>query len=137
MDNEVCNPPAYFLNQYEPGWIVTDLSKEMILDVDRSVVVEPRIIDSPVLGPITPRELSGGVKTLILMAYDDSGKVFNATACGDNCAKWIQKISQDKDLTITLHHIMHFEGEMKAEILNDASIVNSVEEYVLKAVNFI
>ena len=137
MDNEVYNPPAYFLNQYEPDWIVTDLSKEMILDVDRSVVVEPRIIDSPVLGPITPRELSGGVKTLILMAYDDSGKVFNATACGDNCAKWIQKISQDKDLTITLHHIMHFEGEMKAEILNDSSIVNSVEEYVLKAVNFV
>ena len=82
--------------------------------------------ENVILGPITPRELSGGVKTLILMAYDDSGKVFNASACGDNCAKWIKKISQDKDLTITLHHI-----------LNDLSMVNNVEEYVLKAVTLI
>lgn len=27
--------------------------------------------------------------TLMLMAFDESGKVFNASACGDNCAKWI------------------------------------------------
>jgi hypothetical protein len=37
----------------------------MILDVDKSVVVSSHLIDSPVLGPISPKELSGGVKTLI------------------------------------------------------------------------
>lgn len=136
-ENEIYNPPAYFLNQYEEEWITRDLSKEMILDVDKSTVLAPRIIDSPVLGAITPRELSGGVKTLILMAYDDSGKVFNASACGDNCAKWIQKISRDRDLTVSLHHIMHFEDDFEAEILNDASTVRSVREYVLKAVTLI
>lgn len=47
------------------------------------------MIDSPVLGPISTKELSGGVKPLTLMAFDESGKVFNASACGDNCAKWI------------------------------------------------
>lgn len=47
------------------------------------------MIDSPVRGPISTKELSGGVKTLMLMAFDESGKVFNASACGDNCAKWI------------------------------------------------
>ncbi len=39
----------------------------MIKDVDKSTVIAPRIIESPVLGAITPRELSGGVKTLILI----------------------------------------------------------------------
>jgi len=136
-ENEVYNPPAYFLNQYEEAWITNDLSKEMILDVDRSTVLGSRIIDSPILGPITPRELSGGVKTLILMANDDTGRVFNASACGDNCAKWIQRIALTKDLTITLHHIMHFEGDFEAEILNDQTKVRSVEEYVLKAVSLI
>ncbi len=65
----------------------------MILDVDRSTVLEPRLIDSPVLGAISPRELSGGVKTLILMAKDDTGKVFNTSACGDNCARWILEMT--------------------------------------------
>ena len=31
-------------------------------------------------GKTTLLELSGGVKTLILMKYDDSGNIFNATA---------------------------------------------------------
>ena len=133
LENEVYNPPVYFLNQYLDEWIVTDLSKEMILDVDRSTVISERIIDSPVLGAITPRELSGGVKTLILMAYDDSEFVFNASACGDNCAKWIRKIAEKKDLTITLHHIMHFEGDFEAEILNNGAVVKNVRDYVLAA----
>jgi len=137
LENEVYNPPAYFINQYEDDWIVTDLSKKMISDVDRSDVISERIIDSPYLGAITPRELSGGVKTLILMAYDDSGYVFNASSCGDNCSKWIKEIAKEKDLTITLHHVMHFEGDFEAEILNENKIVNSVKEYVMTAVKYI
>ena len=42
------------------------------------------------------------------MAFDDSGKVFNASLCGDNCAKWIVEIGKRKDLTINLHHVMDF-----------------------------
>ena len=39
-------------------------------------------------------EASGGVKTLILMSQD-SDHVFNASAYGDNCAKWIFKIAEE------------------------------------------
>lgn len=60
-----------------------------------------------------------GVKTLMLMAFADQDKVFNASACGDNCAKWILKIGQGKDLTINLNHIMNFgEDSFEAKILN-------------------
>lgn len=45
-----------------------------IKDDHKSDVVGPHLIESPVLGPISPKELSGGVKTLILMAFDDAGK---------------------------------------------------------------
>ena len=41
----------------------------MIKDVDKSNVIGPRVIDSPVLGGISPRELSGGVKTLLQMPF--------------------------------------------------------------------
>ena len=43
-----------------------------IQDVDHCTVISSHIIDSPILGAITPRELSGGVKVLILMLKDDS-----------------------------------------------------------------
>jgi len=43
-----------------------------------------------VLGMITPLQLSGGVKTLLLIANGRMGKHgFNASTCGDNCAKWL------------------------------------------------
>lgn len=47
------------------------------------------------LGGITPRELSGGVKTLILI-HRVPDKIFNASTCGDNCAKWILKREKRK-----------------------------------------
>lgn len=59
----------------------------MIKDIDKSDVVGVHLIQSPVLGPISVNEISGGVKTLILMAFDKTGKIFNTSACGDNCAK--------------------------------------------------
>ena len=83
------------------------------------------------LGPISPRELSGGVKTLLLLAFDNSGKIFNATACGDNCAKWILEIAQNKDLTISLHHSMNFgDGEYAIKILNNGVVVHNQEEWL-------
>ena len=124
-------PPVYFENRYEDEWITEELSVEMIRNVDKSEVVGPHLIESPVLGPISVKEISGGVKTLILMAFDDSGNVFNASACGDNCAKWILKIGKEKDLTINLRHIMDFgDGEFEIQILNTGEMVHNMLEFI-------
>ena len=118
MDNAIFHPPTFFDNTYEDEWITNPLSKKMILDVDKSTVIGTHLIESPVLGPISPLQLSGGVKTLMLMAFDENNNIFNAT-CGDNCAKWILEISNHKNLTINLRHIMNFGKEpFEARILN-------------------
>ena len=131
MKEAVYHPPTYFDNMYEDEWIMNSLSVEMILDVDKSAVVGPHLIESPVLGPISPKEWSGGVKTLILMALDESNMVFNASACGDNCSKWILKIAEKKDLTINLRHIMDFgEETFEAQILNNGRQVHDMQEFV-------
>lgn len=131
MDQAIYYPPAYFDNRYEDEWITDKLSVEMIKDVDHSEVIGPHLIESPVLGPISVKEISGGVKTLILLAFDRSGKVFNASACGDNCAKWILKIGNEKDLTINLRHLMDFgSNEFEIKILNTGDIVHNMEEFV-------
>jgi len=130
MHGIIYNPARFFKNTYTDEWIIDDFCKEMINDVDKSKVVGPRIIDSPVLGGITPRELSGGVKTLICM-YKCPDKIFNASACGDNCAKWILKIGEKQDITINLRHIMDFGTEsFDLHILNTDTIVHSMKELV-------
>ena len=132
VENTIYHPPTYFDNQYEDEWITDPLAVVMIKDIDKSDVVGTHLIQSPVLRPISTKEISGGVKTLILMAFDKSGKIFNASACGDNCAKWIVEIGKKKDLTINLHHVMDFSSvtEFEALMLNTGVIVHSYEEYL-------
>ncbi len=131
MDQAIYYPPAYFDNQYEDEWIIDKLSIEMIKDVDKSQVIGPHLIESPVLGPISVKEISGGVKTLMLLAFDRSGRIFNASACGDNCAKWILKIGKERDLTINLRHLMDFgNDDFEIKILNTGDMVHNMEQFV-------
>ena len=101
MPEAIYNTAVYFKNVYEDEWITDPLSREMIADVDKSVVLGSGIIDSPVLGKIPPLSLSGGVKTLMLIDHMPE-QIFNASTCGDNCAKWLLKIG------VNLRHLMDF-----------------------------
>ena len=130
MPEAIYNPALFFKNSYSDDWITDELSKEMIRDVDKSEVIGPRIIDSPVLGGITPRELSGGVKTLICI-YKRPDRVFNASACGDNCAKWLLEIGKRQDVTINLRHLMDFgEKEFSIKVLNTDQTVHNMDEHL-------
>ena len=100
-DDYIFNPDVFFNNTYEDEWITSEISKKMIKDIDRSEVKNSNIIESPFLGLISPERLSGGVKTLILM-QNDTKHIFNASACGNNCAQWILKLAKQKDITIRL-----------------------------------
>ena len=127
-DDYIFNPNTFFNNTYEDEWTVDPMTKEMIKDVDGCEVVEPRLIDSPFLGPISTERLSRGVKTLILMKFN-SEYIFNASACGDNCAKWILKIAAEKDLTIRLGYLMNFgKEEFDIEIINLSKEVHNLKE---------
>ena len=127
-DRYIFNPDAFFNNTYDDAWITDELSVKMIKDIDGSEVVGSRLIDSPFLGAIPTERLSGGVKTLILMKFDPD-HIFNASACGDNCAPWILKIGQEQDLTIRLGYLMDFGKEsFDIEIANLHQIVHSMKE---------
>lgn len=130
MPGAIFNTAVYFKNAYEDAWITDPVAREMILDVDRSTVLDSAVIDSPVMGKIAPTALSGGVKTLILMKNERT-KIFNASTCGDNCAKWILKLAEADDLTINLRHLMDFgEGAFDIRILNTNQVVHSMKELV-------
>ncbi len=130
MPEAIFNTSVYFKNVYEDIWITDPVAKEMIFDIDKSVVLDGAVIDSPVMGKISPTSLSGGVKTLILMKNERS-RIFNASTCGNNCARWILKLAETDDLTINLRHLMDFgEDTFDIHILNTDQIVHSMKELV-------
>lgn len=142
MPEVIYNTSTYFKNTYNKKWITTDLVREMVHDVDKSEVVSDSLIQSPVFGPMPPTQLSVGVKTLILIAYDKK-YVFNASNCGDNCAKWLLKIAEmrsekSEKVVINLRHLMDFgNGEFKIRVLNTNKIVKNMGELIAEAVDYV
>jgi len=132
-ENSIYNTSVYFKNTYDERWLEENQTQQMILSVDKSKVLGNGAIESPVLGVIAPTSLSGGVKTLILINHI-SDKIFNASNCGDNCAEWLLKIAEKKDITVNLRHIMNFgDGDFQIKILNNNKIVHNMDELVSEA----
>ncbi len=130
MPEAIYDTAVYFKNVYDEEWITQPLSVQMIADVDKSTVLDNAVIDSPVLGKIPPINLSGGVKTLILINNVEQ-KIFNASTCGDNCAKWLLKMGEEKEITINLRHLMNFGNEeFEIRILNTNQIVHNMAELI-------
>ena len=129
--NCVYNTNVYFKNTYEPEWFETELAKQIVREVDDSEVLSSECIQSPVLGQIPPERLSGGVKTLQLI-LNEPEKIFNASTCGDNCAKWILEIGKREDVTINLRHMMDFGKDtvFEIKIKNGGEIVHSMKELI-------
>ena len=135
MPEAIYNTEVYFKNTYRDEWICDEFARNVIKGVDKSEVIDKHLIKSPVLGMIPPVMLSGGTKTLLLIK-NCPDLVFNASTCGDNCAKWILRIAKEakEDITINLRHIMDFgSGTFEIRILNNGEIVRNMQEYVLYA----
>lgn len=137
MPSAIYNTEVFFKNTYEDEWLLDDFAKKVIQKIDRSEVIDAQAIKSPVLGMIPPTALSGGVKTLLLIK-NRPDLVFNASTCGDNCARFILELAKSKDITINLRHIMNFgKSKFRAEILNDGSVVQNMEEFLSAAARYV
>ena len=137
MPDAIYNTDVYFQNVYEDEWITDDFAREVIKKIDKSEVLDSNAIKSPVLGIISPERLAGGTKTLLLIK-NVPDKIFNASTCGDNCAKFILKLAKDKDITINLRHMMHFgNSAFKVRVLNDDRIVTGMKELVPEAYKYV
>lgn len=137
MPDAIYNTALYFRNVYQDAWITDSMSREIILDVDKSTVVSANLIESPILGPISPVMLSGGVKTLLLIKHDKK-QVFNASTCGDNCAKWILQLAEKRKLVINLHHVMDFgPNDFKIKVLNSGVIAHNMSELIRESIPYL
>ena len=129
--------PGYFDNNYMDEWFYEDLTKRIVKEIDNSEVVGPHLIQSPVLGAISPKDLSGGAKGLILMAFDPDlrdVKRWHGAQFGDNCWRMMMEIAanRDYDIRVQLTDFIHPpKGEFIAPVMseNDGTLMHNYDEY--------
>ena len=122
------NSADYFDGVYEKEWLSDPFIQEMIMEVDKTTVNSDLTITSPILGDIIPKQLSGGVKTLILL-YKGLIKARGARM-GENCYPYVERIAKDLDVYLLLDWLPPFSSNMTAEILNSGKIVHSYHEFL-------
>ena len=73
------------------------------------------------------------------MIYEKPELVFDATSCGENCAKWLLEIGKEKDITVNLNYLMKFSDVNDFEIFidNENRLVTSIEDYIMTAVKYV
>lgn len=137
MPEAIYNAPNYFNNVYLDEWLEDDLNRTMIRKVDKGEVMGPNAVNTKALGVIPPTRLSGGVRTLMLIHMMPE-RVFNASNCGDNCARWILEIARRQDITINLRHIMNFGGSRwKIHVLNEDRIITNMGDLAEIAARYV
>ena len=133
----IYNTSVYFNNTYEDEWLTDEFARKVIKAIDKSEVVNSRAVSSPVLGIIPTEKIAGSTKTLLLIK-NKPDMIFNASTCGDNCARYILEIAESTDITINLRHVMDFKRKkFKAHILNNDVYVDNYRDYLLNAVKFV
>ena len=124
------NPNRYFDMHKEYEWFNRKDIRKIIKEIDDVDVIDGEYMRSDIFGAIRPERLSSGCKALILLYVNPLCNVYASRCCGDNCASYILDLADETDVVITLHHIMHFPRDFKAEILNTGKIITSRKEYI-------
>lgn len=131
MDGVVYNTSVYFNNTYSGEWFSDPFAQKMIASVDKGTVLGPNAIEAKTMGVVPPEKLSSGLKMLLLM-YFLPERAYNASNCGDNCARWILAIAKKQDIKISLYHLVDFGGRrFTATIANTGEVTQSMDELVL------
>ena len=130
--------PSWFRFNYEEEWFEDPLVAEIMADVDKSYYKGNQLIINDEMGPIPPERLSEGVQTLICI-YKMPDLMYNATKCGENCAKWLVEIGRREDVTVNLRYYLPLDdcGNIEIEILNEHKKVHSAEEYMHIALKYV
>ena len=119
-DSDIISTSKYFNNSYTEEWL-DEWAERVIREIDSSELVSDGLVKSPVLGPITIREISSGAKALITMNADDS-VISNAAL--------LAELSRKKDFAIYLAYPMNFEGlEFDMCIARDGAVCHTAEEF--------
>ena len=120
---------SYFDNWMDEACIETDFGKKIIKEIGNADVIDKNSVIHPVFGSIPTRDLAGGIKTLLILMFDEKNSIVDLAAMGDNCLPYLREIYQIKDITVcTDKYRDFFQDGDKALVLNSNKIVTTEEE---------
>ena len=65
--NYIDNPKSWFDNQRGRHFVMGDMERAIIKDIDDSVVTSENLVENPIFGGISIRDISTSSKTVILV----------------------------------------------------------------------
>lgn len=128
-------PQNDFNSLYKPDWFEDDFVKKIVKEVDRSEVIFPEVVMSPVFGAIPVVKLSGGAKALILV-YKRPDLLCDCTTCGDNCAPLFLEMAKDRDVTINIAYLMEFQDPFDIRVLNNDKVCHTWKDLLFTALDY-
>lgn len=127
-DNCITKVDYWFNRHKANSWFNKDLVKEIIRGIDKTEAIKDQYLESPVLGGMSPDRLSTGCKAVITMLVQD--RPVYASCCGDNCASWILRVADERDVHIYLAHCMQFQSDFEVIFAETGTKTSSYKEYV-------
>lgn len=131
-DNLINFAGPTFKNYLDKEWFEDPLVLRMIEDVDKTPRLSGLIFESPVLGLISPLELSGGVKSLICLyklPMFQNPSVVRSTMFGDNCSRWLAELSYLVDFNIFYCHPLNMYTNGTGDYTFKSTPINAVSEF--------
>lgn len=117
--------------------IETDIGRRIVKETSNVVeVINHASLKTKWGGFISPDKLSGGCKVLLLMLCEDARNelIFNNTACGGNCDKFLEEIVRTYDVNLFLGRFyiplkdgFHAEG---VKFMKSGLIVHSTDDFI-------
>ena len=115
MDNKVSYVSDHFDAVYENTWFASEFVQRVVKEIDEVTYFgSGDVFISEEYGAMSARDLSSGAKALILLA-NCPGLIVSGDRMGDNCVPFLMELAKEKDISITLCHIMHFDLEESFE----------------------
>lgn len=141
-ESELPNPindffASWFNSHYTEEWVTTEFASRVIKEIDKCKLINWRFMDSEVLGAIPVRRLSGGSKTLIMIEQQVPYAV-NSSSMGDNCAPYLEYISNIVDVHMYYKYAFKFTDTQVAIYpnLNNLKVVGDDAIYRERAMNY-
>lgn len=129
QDKLISNPGSTLRSMQQESWFQDSLAQEWIKTIDKMDVIQGFVLRDRWGQIVPPDYLSNGSKSLLLMKFQDKYPVY-ATRCGDNCIPFIERIANEKDIHVVLHHCMHFSEGFKFYVTDVNRIVTAFNEWV-------
>lgn len=106
--NRLRNPPVFFDLHFNNNWLDNDFTRKLLKDIEGVEVLGTRHYIHPYFGDISPRELSGGVKALLILYNLEDGKVLiDLAEMGQNCIRYLEDILKEKSLTVSCNTLFN------------------------------